>query len=82
MLKLEVWKLSDDFAYRFYQANRKFSKLKMYGITSQDRRVVLSVSTNIVERYSRLGDKVPAYFISISLDSLAKKYLLVFFKYD
>lgn len=77
--KLEVWKLSDDLAYRVYQVTRNFPKEEIYGLTSQVRRAALSVPTNIVEGYSRKGDKELSRFISISLGSLAEtKYLLYF----
>lgn len=77
--KLEVWKLSDDLAYRVYQATKDFPKEEIYGLTSQVRRAALSVPTNIVEGYSRKGDKELSHFINISLGSLAEtKYLLYF----
>jgi len=77
--KLEVWRLSDDLAYRVYQITKDFPKEEMYGLTSQIRRAALSVPTNIVEGYSRKGDKELSRFINISLGSLAEtKYLLYF----
>ena len=77
--KLEVWKLSDDLAYRVYQVSKSFPKEEIYGLTSQIRRAALSILTNIVEGYSRRGDKELSHFINISLGSLAEtKYLLHF----
>ncbi len=77
--KLEVWKIADDLAYQVYMATKSFPKEEIYGITSQLRRAALSVPTNIVEGYSRKGDKELSRFISISLGSLAEtKYLLYF----
>lgn len=77
--KLEVWKLSDDLAYRVYQVTKHFPKEEIYGLTSQLRRAALSIPTNIVEGYSRKGDKELSRFINISLGSLAEtKYLLYF----
>jgi len=77
--KLEVWKLSDSLAYDIYRATGKFPKTEIYGITSQLRRAALSVPTNIVEGYSRKGDRELAHFINISLGSLAEtKYFLHF----
>ena len=77
--KLEVWKLSDDLAYKLYPVTKKFPKEEMYGLTSQLRRAALSVPTNIVEGYSKKGDKELSRFINFSLGSMAEtKYLLYF----
>ena len=79
--KLEVWKLADELAFRVYKATKNFPKEEIYGITSQVRRAALSVPTNIVEGYSRKGDKELARFVNISLGSLAEtKYLIYFSK--
>jgi four helix bundle protein len=76
---LEVWQLADAFAREVYSATKSFPKEEIYGITSQLRRAALSVPTNIVEGYSRRGDKELARFIDIALGSLAEvKYLLHF----
>lgn len=77
--KLEVWKHADELAFQVYNATRHFPKEEIYGITSQIRRASLSVPTNIVEGYSRKGDRELARFTNISLGSLAEtKYLLYF----
>ncbi len=77
--RLEVWQAADAFALDVYRATQRFPKEEVYGITSQLRRAVLSVPTNIVEGYSRRGDKELARFIDIALGSLAEtKYLLSF----
>ena len=77
--KLEVWKLADDLAYKVYKTTNNFPKEEVYGITSQVRRAALSIPTNIVEGYSRKGDKELSRFVNISLGSLAEtKYLLYF----
>ena len=76
---LEVWGLADELAFQVYKATQHFSKEEMFGLTSQIRRAALSVPTNIVEGYSRKGDKELAMFVNISLGSLAEtKYLLYF----
>ena len=76
---LDVWKNADDLAHRVYQATRRFPKEEIYGITSQLRRSAISIPTNIVEGYSRHGDKELRRFISIGLGSLGEtKYLLSF----
>jgi len=77
--RLEVWQLADQMAYRVYIATRNFPKEELYGLTSQLRRAVLSVPTNIVEGYSRKGQKELAQFLNISVGSMAEaKYLLHF----
>ncbi|MHC4710389.1 MAG: four helix bundle protein [Planctomycetota bacterium] len=77
--KLEVWKLADELALKVYKVTKNFPKEEIYGITSQVRRSALSIPTNIVEGYSRKGDKELAHFVNISLGSLAEtKYLLYF----
>ena len=77
--RLDVWKLADELAYKTYLITRKFPKEELYGVTSQLRRSALSVPTNIVEGYSRKGDKELAHFVNISLGSMAEtKYLLYF----
>jgi four helix bundle protein len=76
---LEVWQLADVLAKDVYRATKAFPKGEIYGITSQLRRAALSVPTNIVEGYSRKGDRELARFIDIALGSLAEvKYLLHF----
>ena len=77
--KLEVWKLADDLAFNVYKATKNFPKEEIYGITSQVRRSALSIPTNIVEGYSRKGDKELAHFVNISLGSLAETKYLIYF---
>jgi four helix bundle protein len=78
---LDVWNLADALARQVYQATKHFPRDELYGITSQLRRAALSVPTNIVEGYSRNGDRELARFLDIALGSLAEvKYLLHFSK--
>jgi len=78
---LKVWQLADQLALDIYKATKNFPKDELYGITSQIRRAALSIPTNIVEGYSRKGDKELAHFLSISFASLAEvKYLIHFAK--
>ena len=77
--KLDVWKLADEMAYQVYLITRSFPKEEIYGLTSQLRRAALSVPTNIVEGYSRKGDKELAHFTNISLGSMAETKYLVYF---
>jgi len=79
--KLEVWKISDELALNVYKITKDFPKEEIYGITSQLRRAALSIPTNIVEGYSRKGDKELSRFVNISLGSLAETKYLLYFSY-
>ena len=77
--KLEVWRQADEMAYQLYLITRRFPREEIYGITSQLRRAALSIPTNIVEGYSRKGDRELGRFLNVSLGSLAEvKYLIYF----
>lgn len=77
--KLEVWQLADALALQVYHLTRDFPREEIYGVTSQLKRAALSVPTNIVEGYSKRGDKELARFVDIALGSLAgTRYLLAF----
>ena len=65
---LEIWKKADEMALLVYQYTKTFPKEEIYGITSQLRRAALSIPTNIVEGYSRKGEKELQHFINISLE--------------
>ena len=77
--KLEVWKLADELAFQAYKATHSFPKEEIYSITSQIRRSALSIPTNIVEGYSRKGDKELSHFVNIGLGSLAETKYLIYF---
>ncbi|MBW2609200.1 MAG: four helix bundle protein [Deltaproteobacteria bacterium] len=46
---LRAFELADEVALLIYRAHRVFSKEEIYGLTSQMRRVAISVPSNIVE---------------------------------
>lgn len=78
---LEIWQLSDKLAHEVYKLAKSFPKEELCGITSQLRRAALSIPTNIVEGYSRKGDRELSRFIDIALGSLGETtYLLQFSK--
>jgi len=77
--KLIVWQKADELAFQVYVVTKKFPKEEIYGVTSQLRRAVLSIPTNIVEGYGRQGKKELKQFVNIALGSLAEvEYLLDF----
>jgi four helix bundle protein len=46
--QLDVWQDSVVLATHLYQVTEKFPKTEIYGLTSQMRRVVVSIPSNIV----------------------------------
>ncbi len=77
--KLIVWQKANDLAYKIYLAAKTFPIEEKYGITSQLRRVALSVPTNLVEGSGRQGKAELRQFANIALGSLAEtEYLLDF----
>jgi len=76
--KLKVWEKAHQFALLVHNITKKFPKEEIYGLTSQLRRAVFSVPTNIVEGNERKSRKEYIQFLSISKGSLAEtKYLLI-----
>jgi len=54
---LEVWKKSIDLAERIYIVTKKFPSDEKYGLISQLRRAIISVSSNIAEGCGRRTSK-------------------------
>lgn len=69
---LIVWQKSMDLAVAVYTATKSFPKEETYGLTSQIRRAVVSISSNIAEGGSRntVGEFVQ--FLGISKGSIAE----------
>jgi four helix bundle protein len=62
-----------------YKITKSFPRHEIFALTSQIRRAAISVTTNIVEGYSRRGDKELAQFLNLAIGSRAEVvYLLEF----
>ena len=68
--KLEVWQKSIDFCELIYSVTHKFPKEEIYGLSSQIRRSVVSISSNIAEGSSKKSLKDQARFSEIAFGSL------------
>ncbi|QEG36864.1 four helix bundle protein [Bythopirellula goksoeyrii] len=68
--KLEVWSHSIELTDLVYQAADEFPRDEKYGLSSQLRRAVVSIPTNIAEGSGRTTKKDFAYFVSIAYGSL------------
>ncbi len=67
---LTVWQESQAFAVRVYTVTRSFPKEELFGITSQVRRAVSSISANIAEGFGRTSPKDKLHFYTIAYGSL------------
>lgn len=67
--ELSVWKKSVSLAKDIYDSTKTFPKVEKYGITSQIRRSVVSISSNIAEGAGRYGVKEFRQFTTIAYGS-------------
>jgi len=74
---IKAWQYADDLAVFVYSKTRSFPKEELYGITSQLRRAVVSVPTNIAEGASREHKKEYLHLLYVARGSIAEaEYLL------
>jgi len=68
--KLRAFKLADEMAVLIYNITKSFPKDEIYGLTSQMRRSVVSVPSNIVEGCARESQSEYMRFLEIAFGSL------------
>jgi four helix bundle protein len=68
--KLEVWQLSRQLTSRVYKISKTFPEEEKFGLTSQIRRAMVSVCSNIAEGGSRNSYKDKARFTGMAFTSL------------
>ena len=74
---IKAWQHADDLVVLGYSATRSFPKEELYGITSQLRRALVSVPTNIAEGANRGHKKEYPHFLYTARGSIAEtEYLL------
>jgi four helix bundle protein len=69
---LIVWQKSRDLAVAIYKLTDKFPKSELYGLTSQMRRAVISISSNIAESYHRFHRKEKQQLLAVAFGSGAE----------
>lgn len=69
---LEAWKDAVSYVTKIYSVTNKFPKSEILGLTSQVRRSVVSIPSNIAEGCARSSDKELARFLDIALGSVAE----------
>lgn len=66
---LDVWKKSMKLCKIFYQVSKKFLTEEKFGLTSQARRSLFSVPSNIAEGAGRDTNAQFSHFLNIALGS-------------
>lgn len=64
--ELKVWQKPVDLAVKIYQVTKDFLKEEQYGLTSQVRRSVVSIPSNIAEGFGRNSKNDFKNFLGIS----------------
>jgi four helix bundle protein len=64
--ELKIWQKAVELATEVYQLTADFPKEEKYGLTSQIRRSVVSISSNIAEGAGRNSDREFVQFLGIS----------------
>lgn len=66
---LIVWQKARDLAVVIYKLTEQFPKSELYGLISQMRRAVISISSNVAESYHRFHRKEKHQFLAIAFGS-------------
>ena len=66
---LTVWQKAMELVMEVYKATKMFPREEIFGLTSQKRRAVVSIPSNIAEGYGRLHQRETENFLSIALGS-------------
>ena len=70
--ELDVWKEAMNLVIEIYHLTASFPASEQYGLTSQLRRAVVSIPSNIAEGCARRSEKETLRFLSITLGSIAE----------
>ncbi len=69
---LQVWRKAHALTLRVYRVTQTFPKEELYSLTSQLRRSMMSIPSNIAEGCGRSGDAELARFLQIALGSASE----------
>lgn len=67
--QLRVWQEAQEWAVQVYKITSKFPSNEIYGVTSQIRRAVSSISANLAEGFGRRTNPDKLHFYSIAYGS-------------
>lgn len=68
---LKIWQKGIEIVKDVYDITKSFPKEELYGLTSQMRRCVVSIPSNIAEGFKRYHNKEFKQFLYITLGSSA-----------
>ena len=72
--KLLAWQKAKDLAKLIYQLVAKFPNFEQFALSSQLRRAVISIPSNIAEGSGRMSYKEKIHFLEIAYGSLMETY--------
>ena len=75
--KIKAFQIADDFAVLVYTLTKRFPKDERYGMTSQLRRAVYSIASNIAEGSARSTAKDYLHFLHIAFGSLNEAHYFI-----
>jgi four helix bundle protein len=76
--ELIVWQKALDLVEETYKASKSFPKDEIYGLTSQIRRAVVSIPSNIAEGQGRDTSREFRHYLSIAYGSLCEVQTQIF----
>ena len=79
---LSVWQKGHSLAIEVYRITRMYPREELYGITSQLRRAIVSIPTNIAEGCGRGSDRDFAKFLQIAIGSASESEYLFLLSSD
>ena len=69
---LNAWKEGHQLVLTIYKITKDFPKEEIFALTSQIRRAVISITSNIAEGFSRNSSKEKSQFYHMALGSLTE----------
>ena len=69
---LLIWQRSHQLTLDVYKVSQSFPKEELFGLTSQIRRAISSIPTNIAEGCGRHSNKDFAHFLQIAIGSASE----------
>jgi len=65
-----VWQKAHELVLVVYKLTKKYPREEFYGLVNQSRRAAVSIPSNLVEGFKRLGNQDDLHFCNIARASL------------